>query len=110
MISFRFGLVSSRVQAGSLPTELGDLTGLAQLWLYGNALTGQIPSQYARMTGLRILALEDTALTGVVPIDICLHRYNGALTTMSTDCLNKVQCMTFFPDCCTCCGRAECGT
>ena len=83
---------------------------MVQLWLYGNALTGSIPSQYAQMTGLRILALEDTKLTGVVPIELCLRRYSGALTAMSTDCADEVQCTTFFPDCCTCCGREECAT
>lgn len=74
-------------------------------------LTGQIPSQLARLTALRILALEDTELTGVVPIDVCLQRYSGgALTILSTDCLDEVHCTDFFPDCCTCCGRVECGT
>lgn len=97
-------------KTGTLPTELGDLSSMVQLWLYGNALTGPIPSQYARMTALRILALEDTELTGVVPIDLCLQRYNGALTTLSTDCVEEVQCTTFFPDCCTCCDRSGCAT
>lgn len=96
---------------GTLPSELANLSGLTQLWLYGNRLTGQIPSEYAQISGLRILALEDTDITGNVPIEICLRRFEGALTTMSTDCAGgEVECSDFFPDCCTCCGRPFCGT
>jgi hypothetical protein len=97
-------------QTGTLPTELGELTGMVQLWLYGNSLSGYIPSEFAQMDDLRILALEDTDITGNVPIEICLQRFTGALTAMSTDCDDKVDCSSFFPTCCTCCGRSSCGT
>lgn len=95
---------------GVLPTELGNLEEMVQLWLYGNDLSGQIPSELARMSQLRILALEDTNIEGEVPIEICLQRFSGELSTLSMDCHDGVDCTAFFPDCCSCCGRDMCGT
>lgn len=63
------------------------------------------------MQDLKILTLEDNELSGEVPIDVCLGRFDGILTTLSTDCNSEqVDCSAFFLDCCTCCGRGPCGT
>jgi hypothetical protein len=101
--------MSCHLKTGTLPKELANNSGMVQLWLYGNGLSGQIPSEYGTMKDLRILALEDTGISGNMPIEICLHRF-GALTTLSVDCEDEVDCAAFFPNCCTCCGRYACGT
>jgi hypothetical protein len=98
------------LQTGELPKELADISGIVQLWFYGNKITGQIPSEFGALRDLRILALEDTNLSGAMPIEICLQQLDGALVTLSVDCDEEVDCSSFFPDCCSCCGRPECGT
>jgi prepilin-type N-terminal cleavage/methylation domain-containing protein len=52
---------------GSLPTEIGNLTGLTTLNLTGNAITGSIPPQIGRLTDLSTLDLSDNQLDGVIP-------------------------------------------
>ena len=37
---------------GTVPTEMGNLNALAQLWLEDNPLTGTIPSEMGKMTSL----------------------------------------------------------
>ena len=48
----------------SLPTEIGALTGLERLDLYGNAITS-LPSELAALTGLTELELSYNQLTGL---------------------------------------------
>jgi hypothetical protein len=98
-------------KTGTLPAELAKVTGLVQLWLHGNPLSGDIPDSFGDMPDLRILALEDTDITGVVPIGLCIRHLQDPLSsTLSTDCNGEVDCVLFFPQCCTCCGREACGT
>lgn len=91
---------------GTLPASL--LTpNIVQLWLHGNKLEGTIPSIYSDASELTILSMEDNDLSGTVPFDLCLSTYNN-LSALSVDC--GVDCTAFFPDCCSCCGRTDCGT
>ena len=53
--------------AGTIPPELGRLTGLTSLRLGGNRLTGRIPPELGRLSRLRILDLHGNRLTGGVP-------------------------------------------
>ena len=52
---------------GTIPTQVGNLTGLTGLDLSGNGLTGAIPAELGSLTKLRTLALSGNALTGCVP-------------------------------------------
>ena len=52
---------------GTLPSALGDCTGLGMLAFEGNSLTGSIPSSFSSLTGLAYLNLNSNQLTG--PID-----------------------------------------
>ena len=52
---------------GPLPTEIGLLVGLNQLFLEGNGLTGAIPSEVGRLTLLRSLNMSLNELTEFPP-------------------------------------------
>jgi Leucine-rich repeat (LRR) protein len=55
---------------GSLPAELGDLTGLALLYLSHNSIGGAIPSTFGDLTALREIHMSVNQLTGPIPVEI----------------------------------------
>ncbi len=55
------------LQPGPIPPELGNLSHLLILWLYGNQLTGPIPPELGNLSALEDLRLSDNRLTGCVP-------------------------------------------
>ncbi len=55
---------------GAIPEGLGKLTSLESLYLQDNRLAGDIPTQMGDLTSLRILRLEDNTLTGTIPTDL----------------------------------------
>ena len=63
--------------SGSIPPQLGNLTGLQQLWLNGNRLTGTIPTRLGRLTQLRGLHLDKNQLSGSIPTQL------GALSNLT---------------------------
>ena len=92
--------------SGSLPTNIGLLTNMKQLWLYNNTFGGPVPSDWSRMVNLERLELQANSLTGVIPTEICYNRL-AKLTTLEADC--NICEAAADPNCCTCCG-AECIT
>ncbi|PWA77289.1 Concanavalin A-like lectin/glucanase, subgroup [Artemisia annua] len=54
---------------GSLPNELGNLTDLLSLDLYQNHLAGGIPETYGKLQKLRFLDLSNNKLRGPVPVN-----------------------------------------
>ena len=62
--------------AGPIPPEVGDLTGLKDLYLSRNALVGAIPPTVSNLVNLRRLFLSHNRLTGRIPAEI------GALTDL----------------------------
>ena len=55
---------------GTIPAELGILTGLTFLNLEGNYLTGTIPVELGNLTNLTGLYLEGNLLTGTIPVEL----------------------------------------
>ncbi len=53
--------------SGSIPPEIGNLTNLTELWLYGNNLTGPIPPEIGSLTNLTTININDNNLTGAIP-------------------------------------------
>ena len=53
--------------SGSIPPELGELSGLNELFLHSNQLTGPIPPELGGLIGLQLLWLHDNQLTGAIP-------------------------------------------
>ena len=54
---------------GSIPSELGALSGLTRLSLSGNGLRGQIPVELAGLTRIEELSLSGNRLNGNMPSD-----------------------------------------
>lgn len=55
---------------GSIPAELGALSGLVTLDLYGNQLTGAIPVELGNLSDLHYLNLGSNSLTGGIPAEL----------------------------------------
>ncbi|WP_420636426.1 leucine-rich repeat domain-containing protein [Candidatus Palauibacter sp.] len=55
---------------GPLPAEIGNLTELEDLTLWGNALTGSIPPEVGNLEHLAILNLHGNQMTGPLPAEI----------------------------------------
>ena len=55
---------------GTIPTQVGSLTKLTKLYLYGNRLTGSIPTQVGALTKLEQLYLYGNRLTGSIPTQV----------------------------------------
>ena len=49
---------------GTIPSELGSLSSLQNLWLSGNQLTGEIPAELGNLSNLHELSLWGNQLTG----------------------------------------------
>ena len=62
---------------GSIPAQLGNLSGLTSLYLDGNRLTGSIPPRLGRLLKLSWLHLTRNQLTGAIPTQL------GALTNLT---------------------------
>ena len=63
---------------GSIPREIGNLTGLTILNLSNNTLSGIIPSEIGNLTSLTYLSFFTNSITGAIPREI------GNLTKLTT--------------------------
>ena len=59
--------LGSNLLAGVIPPQIGNLSGLQYLILYGNQLNGSIPQEIGSLVELKQLFLDGNALTGGVP-------------------------------------------
>ena len=77
---------------GSIPSEIGNLTNLTELNLYGNQLTGSIPPEIGNLTNLTYMNLGSNQLTGSIPSEI------GNLTNLYGLSLGYNQLTGIIPD------------
>lgn len=56
--------------SGSIPDELGRLSGLTQLSMFNNDLTGPIPPELGQLDELRSLSLSGNNLSGPIPPEL----------------------------------------
>jgi Leucine-rich repeat (LRR) protein len=85
---------------GTLPTEIGQLTNMEQMWFFGNYITGEIPSEIGQLTKLQILGIEDNDFGDETPVAMPEEICKLGLTALGADCLEEVTCAD---SCCTCC-------
>ena len=84
---------SNGLGGGSIPTQLGELTGLTVLHLSTNSLSGSIPIQLGELTGLTYLSLHTNSLTGPIPASFCSLQPSITLRVFSNPGL------TCYPSC-----------
>ena len=65
-------VLTSKNLMGSLPSELGLMTGLQYLDLSSNSLEGSLPTELGLMTGLTVLDLSMNNLEGSMPTELGL--------------------------------------
>ena len=68
---------------GAIPSELGNLTNLKELYLESNLLRQSIPSELGNLENLEILSLQVNWLTGAIPSEL------GNLTNLKELHLNS---------------------
>ena len=74
---------------GQIPTELGNLGGIDELYLEHNSFSGTIPSQLGLLTTAILIHLHDNKLSGSVPPELCDLVATGL--DLSVDC-DLVDC------------------
>jgi hypothetical protein len=52
---------------GTIPTEIGNLTGLKELKLEENNLSGSLPTELGLMSSLEVLWIRNNGITGTIP-------------------------------------------
>ena len=81
-----------RQLTGTLPAELGQLTGLEELALAYNQLTGEIPAGLGQLGQLVVMVLHDNQLTGSLPLEL------GQLSKLSVLFLQNNQLSGELPE------------
>ncbi len=71
--------------SGEIPAELGNLTGLKNLYLNHNNLVGQIPIELCHLIRLKNLRLDYNTLTGSIPTELCNLTYLETLRLGNND-------------------------
>ena len=56
--------------SGEIPPELGSLSNLTELWLMENELSGEIPAELGNLSNLTALGLSSNDLSGEIPAEL----------------------------------------
>lgn len=81
---------------GTLPTQLGRMSSLTEMYLNGTHVSGTIPTEFGRLGALEELSVQDTLLTGTMPRQVCRLPHLNMLSATCHGEHASVQC-----DCCT---------
>merc|ERR1712176_545347 len=94
--------VSNNQLIGTVPPELGALTGLRQFRITGNRIAGNLPESLSALSELRVLRVDENDLTGEIPAKLC-ESIDANEATAYADC-TQVSC----PCCSHCCTNGFC--
>ncbi|KAL2501034.1 putative LRR receptor-like serine/threonine-protein kinase [Forsythia ovata] len=82
---------------GSIPKEIGNLSSLITLSLFGNQLTGSIPTSMVDLQKLQGLELHSNKISGSIPGTLCeLRNLNGLFLSQNLitgdipDCIGNI--------------------
>lgn len=83
---------------GRIPSEIGNLSSLFRLRMFGNQFTGSIPSTIQGVSSIQSLNLANNKLTGIIPQGICalqklttLNFIGNHISGPILDCLGNVS-------------------
>jgi Leucine-rich repeat (LRR) protein len=88
---------------GTIPPEIGNLTGLTELWIYNTSMYGHFPDSLSDLRALEILVLANSYFSGEIPeslsslsaleiLDFSYNSMTGSLPLM----LCNLESMTSF--------------
>ncbi|KAL2501022.1 putative LRR receptor-like serine/threonine-protein kinase [Forsythia ovata] len=87
---------------GSIPMEIGNLSSLISLNLYGNQLAGSIPTTVVDLQKLLGLYLSGNKISGSIPGTLCEHRNLNTLwlsqnliTGAIPDCMGNITTLRY---------------
>jgi len=85
---------------GTIPSEIGLLRRLQRLWIYNNQLTGTLPEELGQLSLLEVLETHTNNLNGTMPRPVCgiLESATYSSKSLTADC-NQLECS----ECCTEC-------
>uniref|UniRef100_A0ACD6AI54 Uncharacterized protein n=2 Tax=Avena sativa TaxID=4498 RepID=A0ACD6AI54_AVESA len=63
--------LSSNNLYGRIPSSLGNVSSLTEIWLDANILSGPVPETLSLIQNLTVLSLGDNSLSGHVPAKLC---------------------------------------
>ena len=66
----RYLFLDRNAFTGVIPAELGNLSNLERLYLYGNQLEGSIPAELGNLSNLTWLYLQGNQLEGSIPAEL----------------------------------------
>lgn len=94
--------LSNATLRGTIPAEIGNLSDLRRLWLFGNDLTGEIPDALNKLDSLEVVELHGNRLFGDMPEGVCSAVRNSdyEYKSLTSDCKSEVTCGK---SCCTQC-------
>lgn len=55
---------------GNIPAEIGNLSSLTELWLYGESVTGALPREIGNLVNLKYLGITCSGLSGSIPDEL----------------------------------------
>ena len=88
---------------GTIPSGMGNLVDLQQLWIERNKLTGTIPLSLVGLSQFYSFDVSDNLLSGSIPEQMCNATVAGiAFTDLCVDCKEVTCC------CCSCCKSPTC--
>ena len=95
--------ITNATLTGTIPSEIGRITGLRRLWLYSNELTGTIPEAIGNLNQLEVFEVHHNNLGGSMPNGVCASVAGStyAYKSLTSDCKSQVQCTE--KECCTEC-------
>lgn len=87
---------------GTIPTQIGKLKQLRRLWLFNNKLTGSIPDELNNLNLLEVVEFHGNQLKGTMPQGVCASVGNSGYEykSLTSDCVKEVTCSK---ECCTKC-------
>jgi Leucine-rich repeat (LRR) protein len=83
-------VLNSNNLSGSLPAEIGDLTGLTDLQLFNNHLSGTLPPAIGNLTKLENLYLSSNKIAGSIPASLGNLTQLRALNIGSNDLSGQI--------------------
>ena len=94
--------VANATLTGTIPTQIGNLNQLRRLWLFNNKLSGNIPQSLNNLDLLEVVELHGNKLSGNMPQGVCssVGKSDYEYKSLTSDCNGQVTCSK---SCCTQC-------